>query len=1452
MSNRSPRQIVAGSPEPLGASLTADGVNFALWSRNATRVELCLYDPAGVREIARIDLPGRSGDVWHGFVPGLRAGLSYGYRVHGPFAPRQGHRFNPAKLLIDPYARELTGPVRYHETQLGHVAGHPDADLSLDTRDDADFVPKARIDADLPPPDPAPRPATPWRDTVIYELHVKGFTRLSPYLPGAARGTYAGLAGDPAVRYLADLGVTAVELLPIAAFTDEPHLVARGLANYWGYNPVAFMAPEPRLAQADARAELSKAVRALHAAGIEVLLDVVFNHTGEGWHLGPTLSLKGIDNAGYYRLQPDDPSRYVDHAGCGNTLDLSRPHVRRLVLDTLRLWVRDYGVDGFRFDLATTLGREGDAAEFSPAARLLGEIAADPLLAGVKLVAEPWDLGPHGYRVGGFPPGWAEWNDRSRDTIRRFWRGDHGMVGEVATRLAGSADLFAAGRGPLAGVNFVAAHDGMRLRDLVTYAARQNEANGEDNRDGTGENFCVPCGADGASPDGAVRALRLMQMKNMLATLLLSQGVPMLAMGDEVGHSQGGNNNVYCQDGPLSWIGWGALDDEARELLAFTRRMIALRKRFAEFRRDTFLSGAVAAGSSLKDVTWLSPEGEMTTADWQSPAMHCLGMLLAPSPSPGATGSARTATGTEVERDEAEPAALLVLVNAGASAVAFALPPIAGGKVWTVLAATASGEQGAVPRGGSIVSLPAHSLLLLAAVDDEHAALDALCEHAGIALGWHDLSGVEHHPSVATRRALLSALGISVGSPEVEAASLAAAEQARQRRLLAPVVVVRVGTAAEAPQPAAAIEVEVAVAGAVAAETLVWSLRLEDGTERRGEVPLSSLRDIGAGDANAAPASRRLALALPPDLPQGYHRLDIALSGHAASATLIVAPDRCWHPDWLTGGGRAWGVAHQLYSLRPPAGERDWGIGSFSDLARLSDAVARQGGAVVGVNPLNALSLAKPEDGSPYAPSSRRFLNPLYIDVAAAESSLFPQRGDKTAPPPADSAPGAAATIDYAAVAHQKLAALWQLFERFESQERDEAAGEHVAAITAFRAAGGDALERFAIHRVLEEKLGRASLPDWRPYADPASPAVAAFARDNVRRVRFHAWLQYEADRQLGLAAACGLQLGLYGDLAVGIDPHGADVWSEPQAFVRGASFGAPPDPFATEGQDWGLLAFDPLYLKRSAYRPFRDMLAAGMRHAGAIRLDHVMWLERMFFIPHGSKATDGTYVAYPRDDLLAVLALESHRNRCLVVGEDLGTVPLGFREVMAREGILSYKLMAFERYHDGFYLRPDAYPRLALATPGSHDWPTIRGWWSGRDIEVRAGLGLLSATEAAAALDARGRDRELLVAALADQQLLGADFPRHADLGGPDLAELVGAVHGFLARSPAALLMLNLEDLALSAEQVNLPGPLVGYPCWRMRMEHDAEAILGGADAEAQIAAVAKQRAPVGAAAKS
>jgi len=617
-----------GSPTPRGASYDGGGVNFALFSAHATRVELCLFDPEGRDEIARITLPDYTDQIYHGYVPGLRPGQVYGYRVHGPYAPEEGHRFNPNKLLLDPYARGHTGEMKWNDACFGYTIGAEDADLTFDERDSAPFVPKCVVvDPNFAWRGEPRRAFVPWNRTLIYETHVKGFTQCHPAVPERLRGTYAGLGCQPVIDYIKSLGMSSVELLPIHTFLDDSYLIEKGLRNYWGYNSIGFFAPDPRYAsdRANTLREFKEMVARFHDAGLEVILDVVYNHTAEGNEQGATLSFKGIDNHSYYRLQADNKRYYVNDTGTGNTIDMSHPRVLQMVMDSLRYWVEETHVDGFRFDLGTILAREPGG--FDSRSGFLIACSQDPCLTTVKMIAEPWDIGPGGYQVGGFPPGWAEWNDKFRDTVRDFWRG-HASAGDMARRVHGSGDIYDhQGRRPWASVNFIAAHDGCTLNDLVTYNGKHNEANGEDNRDGSDDNRSWNCGVEGPTDDPEINALRRRQLRNLLASLVFSQGIPMLLAGDEYGRTQNGNNNAYCQDNDLTWIGWNR-DEWQDALLRFAQKVTRLRAEHPALRHGRFL-GHPTLHDQPRDILWLNARGdEMTAEDWGDGGAHAFGMLI--------------------------------------------------------------------------------------------------------------------------------------------------------------------------------------------------------------------------------------------------------------------------------------------------------------------------------------------------------------------------------------------------------------------------------------------------------------------------------------------------------------------------------------------------------------------------------------------------------------------------------------------------------------------------------------------------------------------------------------------------------------------------------------------------------------------------------------------------------
>ncbi|WP_126174648.1 glycogen debranching protein GlgX, partial [Altericroceibacterium xinjiangense] len=663
-------QLKEGLPYPRGATWDGKGTNFALFSANATKVELCLFDADGKAEIERVTLPEYTDQVFHGYLPDVKPGQFYGYRVHGPYQPEAGHRFNPNKLLLDPYARAHAGTLEWNAALFGYQMESGD-DLTFDERDSAPFMPKCVVvDPNFDWRGQSDKRATPWDQTVVYEAHVKGLTIRHPGVPEHLRGTYPGLGEKAVLDHIKALGVSSVELLPVHAFVQDSQLVEKGLANYWGYNSIGFFAPETRYAHdvANSLREFKEMVARFHENDLEVILDVVYNHTAEGNELGPTLSFKGIDNATYYRLLPDQPRYYINDTGTGNTVNLSHPRVIQLVTDSLRYWAEEMHVDGFRFDLGTILAREPHG--FDEQSGFLRAVGQDPTLATVKLIAEPWDIGPGGYQVGSFPPGWAEWNDKYRDTVRDFWRGE-ANVAELAPRLCASPQEYNhSGRRSWACVNFITAHDGFTLNDVVSYDGKHNDANGEDGKDGSDDNRSWNCGVEGETDDAEVLALRERQIRNFLATLLLSQGTPMLLAGDEFGRTQGGNNNAYCQDSEIGWLDWD-IKEKGRGLIAFTRKLTALRRHFPVLHRARFLVGEVNEELGVKDVTWISPAGtEMGAAEWEDVSARCVGMMI--------DGRARV-TGL---RRRGEDETLLIIFNAWHDLINFTLPDTAGAEGW--------------------------------------------------------------------------------------------------------------------------------------------------------------------------------------------------------------------------------------------------------------------------------------------------------------------------------------------------------------------------------------------------------------------------------------------------------------------------------------------------------------------------------------------------------------------------------------------------------------------------------------------------------------------------------------------------------------------------------------------------------------------------------------------------
>jgi glycogen debranching enzyme GlgX/4-alpha-glucanotransferase len=1387
---------------------TGNGTNFALYAEHAERVELCLFDDAS-HEQARIALPARTNDVWHGFLPGVGPGQRYGYRVHGPFDPQHGHRYNPHKLLLDPYALAIDRAALWHPNLQSDAREH-----SAFTTDSAPVAPRAIVvdrafdwQADAPP-------RIAWRDSVIYECHVKGLTRLHHALPQEQRGTYLGLCAPAVIEHLTALGVTALELLPVQHAFSEQWLVQRNLVNYWGYNTLGFFAPEARFAATGTLGEqvreFKTMVAALHRAGIEVILDVVYNHTGEADALGPTLCFRGIDNAVYYRLHPNDKSRYFDTTGCGNSLNFDHPQTQRLVMDSLRYWVDEMHVDGFRFDLAPTLARGADSYDLR--GRFFAMLAQDPVLAQVKLIVEPWDVGHDGVRTGGFAPGYSEWNDRYRDTLRRFFRGDGGLVGELVTRLAGSSDLFQ-GRGPLASINYIASHDGRSLRDLVTYEGKYNLANGWDNRDGPDNEYSRNWGIEGPTLDPQINALRERVIRSWLSCLACSQGVPMLRQGDELGQSQQGNNNAYPQDNALSWTDW-QLGPSAQALNEFACAAFALRRTHPVLRRAEHFTGRASPHGA--DVSWLHPEGHsLRSADFHDAELRSFGMAIAADP-------------------HADDGSLLLLVNGGAEDVEFKLPKLrAGAQYWLLLDSAEPRVQPARALAGPVL-VRAHACVTLsdvpptaplaaagASTAPPRAASDVrglhrLATYHGIADGYVGYHGTPNVTSDSTRRVLLRAMGIDASTPSALAAALRELEAKIAQPGLAPVNVLPEGVDALR-------QVDVRLADGMASARYRLELELEAGATLRGE-----------GQLPAADAVCHLPLPAAEPLPIGYHTVRVSLQSSAGvvrdySQQLIVTPRACPAVADLLGARRGSGLWAHVYALHRESG---LGLGDLGDLRALLRFAREQGLDFVGINPLHAVD-NHAAVVSPYYPLSRVFGNPLYIDVEAVPELAHSDAARKLL----GSAQFRAALaelrarprLDYAQAWQLKLQVLRALHATFTAQQR-AGESERGRAFAAFAAEHGEALRDFATFCAIAEQLGGpAPIYDFQQFPaelrDPRGLAVKQLAERLTGPIALHMYLQFELDRQLGAAQSeartAGMPIGIYADLAVGNAPGGADVWSQPELFARGVCLGAPPDPYSATGQTWGLLPLLPHRLRHDNYRYWRWLCRSALRHAGMLRVDHVMGLLRQFWVPDGCGARDGGYVRFPFEELCGILALEARRSGSLIVGEDLGVVPPGLRERMAELAMLRSQVVCFERDESGAFHAPKSYASGALATVNTHDMPPLFGYLDSLDLPQLRALGVLPDDSALAHVRAeRERAKAALLELLAREELL-------PELAEPLDSEVMVAVHQLLARTEALLCAAALDDVALEVDSLNVPGVASPeHPSWSKRMRASVETL--------------------------
>ncbi|MBI41174.1 MAG: hypothetical protein CMF59_16380 [Leptospiraceae bacterium] len=1464
-------KVLPGRPYPLGATWDGAGVNFALYSENAKSITLCLFDHASdTAESYCIPMHERTDYVWHCYVSGLRPGQLYGYRVNGPYAPHEGHRFNPAKILLDPYARAIGRDLTWDPSLYGWK--FPDKLETADYTDSAPYVALgAVVDTAFTWGDDRP-PGISWEDTVIYEAHIKGFTMRHPEVPPDLRGTYLGFCSEPVIDYLKSLGVTAVELLPVHHSISEHALVQKNLTNYWGYNTLAYFAPCSRYTvgrrETDAIYEFKTMVRTLHRAGLEVILDVVYNHTAETDHTGPTLSFRGIDNQAYYRLQPDAPHLFQDFTGCGNTLNMNNPRVLQLIMDSLRYWVTEMHVDGFRFDLASALARE--LFEVDRLASFFDIISQDPVLSRVKLIAEPWDLGEGGYQVGNFPGQWAEWNGQYRDQMRRYWNLGQARVATMVTRFAGSSDLYAsAGRKTSASINYITAHDGFTLHDLVTYGEKHNESNLWDNRDGHDDNLSSNNGAEGETDDSAVQARRMRKKKAFLATLLMSQGVPMLLAGDERGRTQRGNNNAYCQDNSISYLDW-KLGEETQELLEWTRKLIEIRKRNEVLRRKNFLFGYDPGGSEIKDVYWLAPSGdELDERQWHERGTAF--SVVLPSEFGRRADLKRIMEGRS----------LFICFNPENRELRFRIPTLFQANWTCVLCSEGNysdnGDSGIEHRElppGAWFTLGAEGICIFEAEEgwldreldrqSREPELQKLADEIGILRTFTDLTGKTHYLEGLRLEKIIRELLPNV--PEGFKPDEVRLDLKRQNwndALDSCIVCFE----SELDTEEGFVQVRLPEEdGDGHALTIMY----ENGESFR-HLPLEERWKQGS---TVLDDIRYFAyhIPLPGDLKPGYYILELLKDGIAADrGSLVISPDSCYvssvdgaelnsrasHEgkmghDPILGhsfddGMRTTGVTLQLYSIHS---SRSLGAGDFHDLLDLGHQLAGDGYHVLGLSPLHALFLNHPELRSPYYPSTRKEIHPFYIGPALLPEWRSVPEGERllkeAAFLPEDY------RIDYPRSMKARLELLEHAYHAFQTSGDPEVIHRKDRMQTYLRQ--NPEVHEHALFELLQEidTSGTQEEILWK-----AGKTDNEIRQKYAGRLGFYEYLFWAArdqfDRVCAELAEKGLRL--YTDVAVGVATDGADHRTNPDLYAKKARAGAPPDVFAPMGQDWGIGVWNPLALKRKAFRPFRDLLRSNMITDGYIRLDHVMWLFRLFWVHPDA----GTYVYYPYRELTAFLCLESHLHRCTVIGEDLGTVPDEIEDILRKRHMLSWKVLFFERNQDGSLSSTEEYPPLSVATLNTHDLPTWNGYWLGADILDRKDCKRFRSEEDALnALEERKTDRNHILRYLADNKLLGSDLDSLPELAQraadysmgegeapPDseLLELSVSIHRALARSSSRLVLVSMNDLTGDLHQPNMPGTVDEYPNWKILSPQSIEDLQSGSYYRAITEAVFQER---------
>lgn len=1306
-----------GKPDPLGASITSKGVNFAVFSANAEAIDIFLYDE-NENEIGCFSLSNKFGNIFYAHINDAKEGMLYGLRVYGENNPKNGNKFNPNKLLLDPYALEINRPFKLCEEIL-----NPDINS-------AQYVPKARIIRPIITEATASKIIP--EETIIYEMHVAGFTKNLGSIPKEIRGTFKALASQDSINYFKNLGVNTIELLPTNAWIEENHLRKLGLTNYWGYNSIGFMCPDPKLAP-NGWKEIRESVKTLEANGIETILDVVFNHTGEGDKYGPTLSFRGIDNKTYYRLPDGDLSDYINDSGTGNILDCDEPIVIRLILDSLRTWHRLGGIHGFRFDLASVLGRSKYG--YDKNSPLLNAIINAPDLSKLKLIAEPWDCGPGGYQVGNFPDEYIEWNDKYRDDMRKFWLGENSLS-NFATRFCGSQDIYKS-RLPLKSVNFICAHDGFSLQDLVSYNQKHNEANGENNRDGTNDNYSNNHGFEGETSDENISAERLKSQKALIATLLLSRGTPMLSMGMENGKTQFGNNNAYAQDNEITYIDWENINTE---LLDFTKKLIEIRKSHPALNANEFLTGTVQRDSLYKDIEWRNHNGDFPSDfEWNSSQNKQIGICLCKN-------SDR----------------VFIIINANQQEQEFILPIPNDGYEWEILAANTN----TLDINDLKFIAPSRSIIIFGEKISKTAqylptseTLNKLITVLGIEKEWWDITGKNTQVSFEAIKQIVKSMGYDCETETKCLKSLKEYSEKFERRLLPFYLCFD-----ETEQVSIDILQNKLSSNYLYIKGENFNLKIKISKENIIEI----INKDGVKSLYLRQEIKGLKIG----------RYEIWCEHQPEIMTkLTIAPKNAYLPEALEIK-KISGLSTQIYATKR---DGDQGIGDFTNLKHALKETEKAGLAILAINPLHALFPFNRDRASPYYPSDRRFLEPHYINCDIFED----YKAYKTN-----------SVIDYADVWNFKNKILQKEYLKLENIETDT----------------DTSIIDFATFQALSEKFNGLNWHEWpEKYRLKDSKTIEEFKAKNQKRINYHIYLQSLCNLQFNEAKNNNLEIGLCRDLAIGSAPDGAEAWCNQTNIICNISIGAPPDPMGPKGQVWGLPPYNPLKLIETACENYIELFKTNMKYAGALRIDHAMGLMRQFWVPNGMDGADGTYVNFPFKHLLSELKLESHLSKCLIIGEDLGTVPHGFSEMMQSQNIYSYKVLQFE-LNDSF--RPsEHYPSNSFTCAATHDLPPLIGWWENIDILERKAIGYYTQEETNDAIKQRDKEKQQLIYALKCHDLLYNDeIPQNMDM------DLISKIHAFIASSSSKIIISQFEDLCADKIPINLPGTNMERPNWRNR----------------------------------